>query len=115
MLSRSSAIIISLTSLGVGIILGFSSPAADRRFSPRFHQRSETRIATLRTSADATVSDHDQSVDSLYDALAKQYEQFEHVNRTFELVAKAVSPALVHIVAHKTSRREDEQPSRASF
>jgi serine protease Do len=33
--------------------------------------------------------------------LAKQYEQFRHINRTFELVAKTVSPAVVHIVAAK--------------
>ena len=35
----------------------------------------------------------------LYQQLARQYEQFQHVNRTFELVAQAVSPAVVHIVA----------------
>ena len=42
-------------------------------------------------------------------SLAKQYEQFQQVNRTFELVAKAVSPAVVHIVAQKTTRPEDDR------
>ncbi len=40
-------------------------------------------------------------------AAGRQYEQFQHVNRTFELVARAVSPAVVHIVAHKTGRSDE--------
>ncbi|MBY0396225.1 MAG: trypsin-like peptidase domain-containing protein, partial [Thermoleophilia bacterium] len=39
--------------------------------------------------------------------LARQYAQFEGVNRTFELVAKAVSPAVVHIVAQKSGRIDE--------
>src|SRR5262245_1651880 len=42
------------------------------------------------------------SEDDLYRQLDRQYEQFRHVNQTFELVARAVSPSVVHIVAHKT-------------
>ncbi|MDR3638254.1 MAG: trypsin-like peptidase domain-containing protein [Isosphaeraceae bacterium] len=45
--------------------------------------------------------------DALYDQLARQYEQFQHVNRTFELVARTVAPSVVHIVAQKTSRKEE--------
>jgi serine protease Do len=45
----------------------------------------------------------------LYEKLARQYAQFEHVNRTFEMVAEAVAPAVVHIVAQKSSR-SDEAP-----
>ena len=48
----------------------------------------------------------------IYDQLAKEYEQFAHVNRMFELVAKAVSPTVVHIVAEKTSRHEESQRVR---
>ena len=44
-----------------------------------------------------------QGNDAIYDALAQQYEQFRQVDRTFELVAKAVSPAVVHIVAKKVT------------
>ena len=55
-------------------------------------------------TAQAKASDEDEA---LYQQLDRQYEQFEHVNRTFELVAKAVSPAVVHIVAQKTSRAEE--------
>ncbi len=52
------------------------------------------------------------SEDAIYGQLARQYAQFEHVNKTFELVAKAVSPSVVHLVAHKTGAREDDaQPA----
>jgi serine protease Do len=50
--------------------------------------------------------------DALYDVLAKQYEQFRQVNRTFELVARAVSPSVVHIVTRKTARPEQGRRAR---
>jgi serine protease Do len=47
----------------------------------------------------------------VYAELAQQYDRFAHVNRTFELVAKAVSPSVVHIVAHKRQVKEaDRKP-----
>ena len=46
--------------------------------------------------------------DGIYDQLAGQYAQFEHVNKTFELVAKAVSPSVVHLIAHKVGKREED-------
>jgi serine protease Do len=46
--------------------------------------------------------------DAVYAQLAKQYTQFEHVNRTFELVARAVSPSVVHLVAHKVGKNDEE-------
>jgi serine protease Do len=45
--------------------------------------------------------------DDLYRRLDEQYERFRHINQTFEMVARAVAPSVVHIVAHKTSRAED--------
>ena len=54
----------------------------------------------------AEVSRQDSQI---YDQLAKEYEQFAHVDRMFELVAKAVSPSVVHIVAQKTVRHEESQ------
>jgi len=53
-----------------------------------------------------------RSDDAVYEALAKQYEKFQQVDRTFELVAKAVSPTVVHIVAQKTVRGEEGRRSR---
>jgi serine protease Do len=48
----------------------------------------------------------------IYDQLAAEYERFAHVNRMFELVAKVVSPTVVHIVAQKTVRHEESQRTR---
>ena len=45
--------------------------------------------------------------EALYQQIARQYEQFQHVNKTFELVARAVSPSVVHIVALKSGRSEN--------
>ncbi len=45
--------------------------------------------------------------DDLYRRLDEQYEQFRQINQTFEMVARAVAPSVVHIVAHKTSRSDD--------
>jgi serine protease Do len=45
--------------------------------------------------------------EELYLRLDEQYERFRHINQTFEMVARVVAPAVVHIVAHKTSRAED--------
>jgi serine protease Do len=45
--------------------------------------------------------------ESLYTQLDRQYEQFQQINRTFELVSRAVSPSVVHIVSHKTSRSKE--------
>jgi len=50
--------------------------------------------------------------DAVYDQLARQYSQFEHVNRTFSMVARAVSPSVVHIVAEKTGRIDESSRVR---
>ena len=59
----------------------------------------------------AEVSRQDSQI---YDQLAKEYEQFRHVDRMFELVAKAVSPSVVHIVAAEDGRHEESQRSASS-
>ena len=49
----------------------------------------------------------------MYDALGRQYEEsFQRVDRTFGLVAKAVSPTVVHIVAQKSVKVEDGRRAR---
>ncbi len=53
-----------------------------------------------------------RSEEANYQKLARQYEQFQHVNRTFELVAKTVLPAVVHIVARKSGRNEENDRVR---
>jgi serine protease Do len=109
MLSRSSAVIISLTSLCTGIVLGLLLGRGGPAVSAQVAGGSRA-VAGASGSSPAqapTRSDQKHVDDVIYDDLAKQYSQFEPVNRTFELVAKTVSPAVVHIVAKKTSRREN--------
>ncbi|GIW88766.1 MAG: hypothetical protein KatS3mg108_3090 [Isosphaeraceae bacterium] len=48
----------------------------------------------------------------LYDQLNRQYAEFQGVDRTFELVARVVSPAVVHIVARKQGVRDDGTAAR---
>ncbi len=104
MLSRSSALILSLTSLSAGVLLGVvlarggpavsaqvAAPAAGGqggRGAPKPSRRRRLRPGG-RTKRSTT-------------RLGRQYELFRQVNQTFEMVAKAVSPTVVHIVAHKT-------------
>ena len=110
MLSRNSAVIVSLTSLVAGILLGIflarGGPVVSAQVAGT--GRAELAVATSSPSpARQKVAD-----DAIYDVLAKQYEQFRQVNRTFELVAKAVSPSVVHIVARKTTRPEESRRAR---
>jgi serine protease Do len=103
MVSRSSTFIVSLSSLGFGILLGallgrggptaLAQIAASDRAGAQSHDRA--------TTAAQKGSIQRRSDDDNYAVLARQYEQFRSINRTFELVAKTVSPAVVHIVAAK--------------
>ena len=47
--------------------------------------------------------------ESVYRELARGYESFRAIDRTFERVSRAVAPAVVHIVARKSGMR-DGQP-----
>jgi len=44
----------------------------------------------------------------IYDELNRQYERFHSVDQTFALVARAVSPSVVHIVAKKSGQPDDD-------
>ena len=43
-----------------------------------------------------------------YDELARQYDRFRDIDRTFSLVSRAVAPSVVHIVARKPGRPDDD-------
>jgi serine protease Do len=91
--------------LGVALDRGGSRMSAQTTASAA---RAEPTAATPAVPAVA----HDPrakpiSDDDLYHRLDEQYEQFRQINQTFEMVARAVAPSVVHIVAHKTSRGED--------
>jgi serine protease Do len=113
MLTRSSAVVVSLTSLSAGLVLGIvlgrGGPVVSAQVAGRGGVELDTSSSPQRST---TQPDQKLADDAVYDALAKQYEQFQQVNRTFELVAKAVSPAVVHIVAQKTLRPEENRRPR---
>ena len=111
MLSRSSAVIVSLTSLFAGIVLGILLARGGPVVSAQVAGTGRGELASIHELARHRLA-RKLADDAIYDVLAKQYEQFQQVNRTFELVAKAVSPSVVHIVAQKTTRPEENRRVR---
>jgi serine protease Do len=110
MLSRFSSFILAVGALGLGVVLGLAlgrgGPVASAQIGgggAREHDRSVIPTQT------ADVRSRDGEI---YDQLAREYERFEHVNRMFELVSRAVSPTVVHIVAQKSTRHEESQRVR---
>jgi serine protease Do len=104
MLSRSSALVLSLTSLSAGVVLGIylerGGPVAQAQVAAPAQADSAANHGS--PPADKTLATRQKRADdAIYDQLAHQYEQFQIVNRTFELVARSVGPTVVHIVAHK--------------
>lgn len=118
MISRSSSAILSLTSLLIGLSLGVVMGRGGQQLSaqvaassgPASSERKggDPAAGKIASAPDSLRSREDQ----LYAVLAKQYEQFQHVNRTFELVSKAVSPSVVHIVAQKITRHDPPKRTR---
>ncbi len=104
MLSRSSAVIVSVTSLFMGIVLGIFLARGGPVVSAQVGVGEQRRDGIAQKGRGV----QQQADEAIYETLAKQYDQFQQVNRTFELVAKAVSPAVVHIVAEKVARPEFE-------
>ena len=100
--------LLALGTLGLGVLLGSQWDrgrplvAGPRPGAPVAPPAEDVAAAAIRG----------QTEDGLYAQLARQYAQFEHVNRTFELVSRAVSPSVVHLVAHKSGPREDEAQAR---
>ena len=94
----------------LGVFLARGGPA--RPGSGRWAGARRAGNARAGRGAAERRSRQKQADDAIYDELAQQYEQFRQVDRTFELVAKAVSPSVVHIVAQKTTRAEDGRRPR---
>ncbi len=94
-----------------GDLPGTRRPGGFRTGGGTVAQRSK-QAPSRHGSRRASPRPRNSADDAIYDTLAKQYEQFQQINRTFELVAKAVSPAVVHIVAQKVTRPEPEDVRR---
>jgi serine protease Do len=114
MVSRSSALILSLTSMSAGVLLGIvlarGGPAVSAQVAGP--GRVEARAADGAPAMSKAASQARSDDEATYDALNRQYELFRQVDRTFELVARAVSPTVVHIVADKTIRVEEGRRPR---
>jgi serine protease Do len=114
MLSRSRAVILSVTSLVTGIVLGICLARGGPSATAQVSGRAPADQATAEPAGQErrATTDQKQGDDAIYDVLVRQYEQFRQVDRTFELVAKAVSPSVVHIVAQKVTRGEGARRPR---
>ncbi len=96
-----------LLGLVVGLLLGRSGPVLTARQAP-------AKPAATRATSGPTVTKAVGEA-AIYDELERQYTQFEHVNRTFELAARAVAPAVVHIVAKKPGPRSEQHSGTQYF
>jgi len=88
-----------LVTLSLGVVLGMvldRTGVSVRAQAGRVNRANESAGAGPRPAPEGAGGE-----EAAYRELARQYEQFQPIDRTFELVAKAVSPAVVHIVARK--------------
>ncbi len=111
---RSTSPLLLFGMLVLGILLGLNLERGGRSLSA---QQARGPVASPAEDvgpapAPPVAAAASGSEDAIYGQLTRQYAQFEHVNKTFELVAKAVSPSVVHLVAHKIGAREDENAAR---
>ncbi|WP_435005376.1 trypsin-like peptidase domain-containing protein [Tundrisphaera lichenicola] len=106
---RSTSPLVLLLTLALGISLGLNFQQNPRTVSAQARPPIPIASPTEDVGPPPTSSGiRGAGEDGLYGQLARQYAQFEHVNRTFELVARAISPSVVHLVAHKSGKRDDD-------
>ncbi len=111
-----SPLVLALTLVSgalIGVLLDRSGPRLSAQASGpvRTLRRAAGEAAPVAPAASTapatTPAPRNVNDDAEYASLARQYTQFEQVNRTFEMVARVVSPAVVHIVAEKTGRIDE--------
>ena len=119
MVRTSTSTPLLLATLAVGVLLGLNLERGGRLVTAQQVARPPAPAASpsedvgpIPAASPAVPTPRGVPEDAIYGQLARQYAQFEHVNRTFELVSKAVSPSVVHLVAHKTGAREGDANSR---
>ena len=103
-----ASIILAAGSLGVGLGVGFQVGRGGGAISAQAAARDDGPVQLGAPQA-GRVQESDARA---YDELKQEYERFKHVDRMFELVARAVRPTVVHIVTQKTSRQEEGQRVR---
>jgi serine protease Do len=89
-----------LAGLVLGYLLGRGEPRVSAQIGP--HGQAGALPASLPANGSAAGTSARRRDALVYEELAREYEKFAHIDRMFELVAKSVSPSVVHIVAQKT-------------
>jgi serine protease Do len=112
MVRSSSSPVLLVATLIVGVLLGLNLAQSRNVLTA---QQAKVPVPIASPTEDVGVppapvpaGNRSLGEDAVYAQLTKQYAQFEHVNRTFELVARAVSPSVVHLVAHKVGKNEED-------
>jgi serine protease Do len=95
---RPPAFVLWLATLAAGMALGLS---LGRLGTPLVAQ-----TAPVAAASDTELARKGDE-DALYRDLARGYEKFQGIDRTFEAVARVVSPSVVHITARKVGPRDD--------
>jgi serine protease Do len=106
---RSSSPLLLLCTLFLGVLVGLNLDRGRRTVSAQARPAASPTEDVGTPPPPVPSGLRGQGEDGVYAQLARQYAQFEHVNRTFELVSKAVSPSVVHLVAHKVGKRDGDQ------
>jgi serine protease Do len=102
-MGRASTLLAVAGALGLGLGLGLALGRAPLVVSAQDHRDGAPPATPGRHEVEARTRAVGE--DAVYEELSRQYARFEVVDRTFELVARAVSPAVVHIVARKRGQR----------
>ena len=105
-MSRSSVPLVVALALVMGLLVGVLL----ERGGP--HLGAQAIAPPLQLPTAPAPAPRPLTEEAVYEQLARQYVQFEPVNRTFEMVSRAVSPAVVHIVAQKTGRIDESNRTR---
>ena len=111
-MARSSSPLLLALTLVTGALIGVLLDRGSPYISAQSPRNGQTSSPIAAASPSPAASARGASEDVLYAQLAKQYTQFEPVNRTFAMVARVVSPAVVHIVAQKTGRIDESTKVR---
>ncbi len=108
-MSRSSSIFLVAGALGLGLSAGFLLGRGGPTVSAQVGARA---VESRRPSDPSRPLEVRGTETEIYDQLSEQYSKFAQVDRMFEMVARAVSPTVVHIVTQKNVRQEEGQRVR---
>jgi serine protease Do len=116
---RTSSPLLLFSTLIVGVLLGLNLAHGPRFVTAQQQVKTSSPIASPSEDVaaprpPAPSGNRSLGEDAVYAQLSEQYTQFEHINRTFELVSRAVSPSVVHLVAHKIGKN-DEEPRATEY